>query len=212
MKIRSEAAKDEKETGRVEAFSDGVFSIALTLLILDIKVPPADQLKGASLFDELLRQWPIYLAFVTSFVSILIMWANHHNMFKYIKRTDNNFLLLNGLLLLGVTVFPFTTSLLAEYLGKPEQKTATAVYSSVTLLIAFAYNFMWWYATSNFRLLDRKTDPAFVRETNRQYAFGPVLYALAFIFAFINVAVSLAIYIGLMIFFALPRRIKGNDT
>src|SRR5437016_4584705 len=99
MKIRNEAAKDEKETGRVEAFSDGVFSIALTLLILDIKVPQADQLKGASLLDVLLEQWPLYLAFVTSFVSILIMWTNHHNMFKYIKRTDSNFLLLNGLLL-----------------------------------------------------------------------------------------------------------------
>ena len=102
-------------------------------------------------------------------------------------------------------------SSVSKDLGHPGLETATAIYSSVALLIAFAYNFMWWYATYNFTLLDSKTDPAFVRETNRQYAFGPVLYFLAFVFAFINVTVSLAIYIGLMIFFALPRRIKGNE-
>jgi uncharacterized membrane protein len=213
VNIRNQAAQVEKETGRLEAFSDGVFAIALTLLVLDIKVPSTSEVEDrGTLLNALLSHWPTFLAFATSFVSILIMWANHHNMFKYIKRTDNNFLLLNGLLLFGVTIFPFPTSLLADYLSNPtEQKTAAAVYSSVALLIALAYNFMWWYAAHNHRLLDIRVDPAFVKQTRRQYLLGPVLYSLSFFFSFVNVAFSLAIYIGLMVFFALPRRVNSSD-
>src|SRR5438477_460993 len=118
MSEHQQAAASEKETGRVEAFSDGVFAIAITLLVLDIKVPSTGELSAQheQLLDALLKQWPVYLGYVTSFLTVLIMWANHHRLMRYIKRSDNNFLLINGLLLMGVTVVPFPTSLLAEYL------------------------------------------------------------------------------------------------
>src|SRR5262245_58066326 len=101
-----------KETARIEAFSDGVFAIAITLLVLDMKVPGSKDLPAdVRLISVLGRQWPTYLAYVTSFLTILIMWVNHHRLFQHIKRTDNPFLMLNGLLLMGVTIVPFPTGL-----------------------------------------------------------------------------------------------------
>jgi uncharacterized membrane protein len=108
---RSPEMRDD--TARTEAFSDGVFAIAITLLVLDIKVPH-DLPENTSLLRALLNQWPIYMAFLTSFATIGIMWLNHHRMFRYIRRVDHWFLVLNGLLLLGVTFVPFPTSLAAE--------------------------------------------------------------------------------------------------
>src|SRR6476659_6436163 len=92
-----------RDTSRVEAFSDGVFAIAMTLLVLDIKVPH-DVVPPDTLFLALTRQWPVYLAFLTSFATILIMWINHHRLFTHIARCDDRLLFFNGLLLLGVVL------------------------------------------------------------------------------------------------------------
>src|ERR1700759_4424760 len=110
----------QSETARVEAFSDGVFAIAITLLILEIKVPSPSQ---GHLAAVLLQQWPSYLAFLLSFVYIGIMWINHHRMFTSIRRSTDVLLILNLLLLLGVTVVPFPTAVLATYMGGPDQRT-----------------------------------------------------------------------------------------
>src|ERR1041385_9184169 len=101
------------ETARLEAFSDGVYAIAITLLVLDLKVPMVQDGKLAS---ALLHQWPMYFAFLISFAFIGIMWVNHHRLFNHIRRCDNRLLFLNLLLLLGVTVVPFPTALLAAHL------------------------------------------------------------------------------------------------
>jgi uncharacterized membrane protein len=102
-----------EETGRVEAFSDGVFAIAMTLLVLDINVP-RDLAPGRTLVQALAGQWPTYLAFVTSFATILIMWVNHHRLFTQIGRWDDRLLFGNGLLLLGVVLVPFPTALVPK--------------------------------------------------------------------------------------------------
>jgi uncharacterized membrane protein len=113
----------EKETGRVEAFSDGVFAVAITLLAFDVlKIPEAPEgapFGASELFTALAHQWPIYLTFLTSFATILIMWMNHHAMFKLVQKTDGVFMLANGFLLLLVTLVPFPTGLLAQYLLTP---------------------------------------------------------------------------------------------
>ena len=111
----------EKETARIEAFSDGVFAIAITLLILEIKIPAAG---SGELSVQLLRQWPSYFAFVFSFAFIGIMWINHHRLFTHIKRSNNALLFLNLLLLLGVTAVPFPTAVLAQHLGQSDQRAA----------------------------------------------------------------------------------------
>src|SRR5579872_4040697 len=100
--VAESGSAGDKETGRVEAFSDGVFAIAITLLVLDLKIPSASP--SARLADQLAKQWPAYLAFLISFSFIGIMWINHHSLFTYIRRIDHALLILNGSLLMGVTV------------------------------------------------------------------------------------------------------------
>ena len=120
------------DTARIEAFSDGVFAIAITLLVLDLKVP-RELHEGQTLTSALAHQWPAYVAFVTSFLTILVMWINHHRMFTLIGRADDRLLIFNGLLLLGITVVPFPTSLVAEYLGQTvsaRRRWSTTAHSS----------------------------------------------------------------------------------
>ena len=107
----------EKETGRLEAFSDGVFAVAITLLVFSLQVPsPSDNIRTSSeLVGYLLNHWPSYLAFFISFATILIMWISHHNMFKLIHKSDTLFMFANGFLLLLVTTVPFPTQLVATY-------------------------------------------------------------------------------------------------
>lgn len=196
---------EEKETGRIEAFSDGVFAIAITLLILNIQVPKAHDLKpGMHLGQALLAQWPSYVSYITSFLTILIMWTNHHKMFVLIKRTDHLFLLLNGLLLMMVTIIPFPTALAAEYIRHPDATTAAAVLTGTYVAIAILYNILWRYAVHNNRLLSKSANPQMIRNINQQYRFGPLLYIIDFGLSFVHVVASLLLCIALAIFFALP--------
>jgi len=191
-----------KETGRVEAFSDGVFAIAMTLLVLNVRVPNTDQ--PGQLGSLLWQQWPSYLAFVISFAFIGIMWVNHHRLFVHIRRIDHMLLVLNGALLLGVTAVPFPTAVLAQYLGKPDEKAATMLYAGTYVVVALFFNVLWRYAASGHRLLGDEVDEAEVNRITRQYAYGPLLYLACFVLAYINVAASLALNVALAIFFALP--------
>lgn len=192
----------EKETGRVEAFSDGVFAIAITLLVLDLKVPNASA--STRLSESLAKQWPTYLAFLISFFFIGVMWINHHRLFTHIRRTDHTLLVFNGLLLMGVTVVPFTTALLAAYLGHPDGDVAAMVYSGAYIVIAIFFNLLWRHAATGNRLLGRSADMQAVRALTRQYLFGPVLYLICFGLAWVSVTASLALNIALALFFALP--------
>ncbi|HKW68194.1 MAG TPA: TMEM175 family protein [Terriglobales bacterium] len=191
-----------KETGRVEAFSDGVFAIAMTLLVLNVRVPNTNQ--PGQLGRLLWEQWPSYLAFVISFAFIGIMWMNHHRLFVHIRRIDHMLLVLNGALLLGVTAVPFPTAVLAQYLGKPDEKAATMLYAGTYVVVAIFFNVLWRYAASGHRLLGDEVDEAEVNRITRQYAYGPLLYLACFVLAYINVAASLALNVALAIFFALP--------
>lgn len=191
-----------KETGRVEAFSDGVFGIAMTLLVLNVKVPSASQ--PGQLGSLLWQQWPSYLAFIISFAFIGIMWVNHHRLFVHIRRIDHILLVLNGALLLGVTAVPFPTAVLAQYLGKPDEKAATMLYAGTYVVVAIFFNVLWRYAASGHRLLGDEVDDAEVNRITRQYAYGPLLYLACFVLAYVNVAASLALNVALAIFFALP--------
>ena len=121
------------ETARLEAFSDGVFAIAITLLILEIKIPSSGT---GDLAQELARQWPSYLAFIISFAFIGIMWINHHRLFTHIRRTDDMLLIINLGFMFGVCIIPFTTAVLAAHLGHPGARTAVVVYDSAYLCIS----------------------------------------------------------------------------
>jgi uncharacterized membrane protein len=190
----------QTETSRIEAFSDGVFAIAITLLILEIKVPHRDQ---GSLAAILLHQWPSYLAFLLSFAYIGVMWINHHRMFTHIKRSNDVLLILNLLLLLGVTAVPFPTAVLAEHLGGPDQRTAALIYNATFIVIAVAFNLLWRYAVSR-RLLHEHIVMESAVGLSNQYAVGPLLYAACLVIAWFNVRASVIANTALALFFVLP--------
>lgn len=204
----------EKQTGRLEAFSDGVFAIAITLLILDIKVPLVDDLhrQNKTLLVALGHQWPTYLAYLTSFLTILVMWVNHHKMFQQIRRVDHWFLILNGLLLLGVTTVPFPTALLSEYIREPgaNARVAALVFSGLFIFIGVVFHLLWRYASTGGRLLGPGHDPVAVQAITRQYRFGPVFYIITFALAFVSVPLSVGVNLLLAVFFALPG--AGNSS
>lgn len=189
----------EKETARIEAFSDGVFAIAITLLILEIKVPsPA----SGDLPRQLLRQWPSYFAFVISFAFVGIMWINHHRLFTHIKHSNNVLLFLNLLLLLGVTAVPFPTAVLAQYFGGRDQRTAAILYHATYFAIAIFFNVLWQYASRH--LLGKDADASAASKISAQYAFGPLVYLVCIALAWVNVQLSLILNIALAVFFAIP--------
>jgi uncharacterized membrane protein len=189
----------EKETARIEAFSDGVFAIAITLLILEIKIPAAG---SGDLPRQLLRQWPSYFAFVFSFAFIGIMWINHHRLFTHIRRSNNTLLFLNLLLLLGVCAVPFPTAVLAQHLGQSDQRAAAILYHGTYFAIAVFYNILWRYASRH--LLGKDADASAAHKISSQYAVGPLLYLVCIALAWVNVPVSLLLNVGLAVFFALP--------
>ena len=197
---------EQKETGRVEAFSDGVFAIAITLLVLNLKFPSTGE--PGDLSGELSRQWPAFVAFLNSFVTILIIWMNHHNLFNNIRRTNNVFMMVNGALLLTVTFLPFPTWLVAEYFGHPGENTAASLYAGTFFVMACSFNFLWRYASYQHRLIGREITTEQIEGINRQYLAGPTLYGLAFLFAFIDVGLSLLLTILLALFYAVTASIS----
>jgi len=185
-----------KETGRIEAFSDGVFAVAITLLVFNLKVPQISTEGTNSVTDlgkALYQQWPSYLAFVTSFATILIMWVSHHSIFKMVYKSDSPFLFANGLLLMLVTVVPFPTSLVSEYLTTPAAAIACAVYAGLFVLINIAYNLLWWAASHNRSLLNPDVTTAQVKIHARSIYFGFPIYLLATLLAFLNPYLTIAI-------------------
>jgi len=206
---------EEKETGRLEAFSDGVFSVAITLLVLNIKIPgidvPASQLPNdTQLWSTLLNEWPMLAAYTTSFATIGVMWINHHRLYTHIKRTNTMLMLLNLLLLLIIVFVPVPTALVAEYLVHPDQHAAALLYSGTMIILAVVFNLLWRYASYHNRLLSKNADERAVNAITKQYWFGPVVYLLAFILALFSTPASLTLNFLLALFFAIPPRLPRS--
>jgi uncharacterized membrane protein len=207
VSIGGGSAGRERDTGRIEAFSDGVFAIAITLLIIEIGVPHLEEEPpGTTLPQALVGLWPSYLAYVISFLQIGVIWANHHNRFRFIERSDHGLLFLNILFLMCVAFIPFSTALLAEYLdgSGAERETAGVIYAGTLAVTAIFFTLLWLYAAVNRRLVDRNLDPFLLRAMTRRYLLGTVAYLLVFLLAFVNVAASLALLVALALLFVLP--------
>src|ERR1700730_8627553 len=196
-------SNDDRDTGRIEAFSDGVIAVAITLLILDIHVPDVQ----TGLLQALLNQWPSYLGYVTSFLVITIFWANHHNIFGHIQQVDYPLLVINAFFLMCIAFIPFVTSLLTKYITSPtEQHTAAIVYGATLLLNGILFNSIWWYAVWKRRLVRSDLDASAVQRITRGYLFGLPFYALSIVLSLINVELSLAFYILIDLMYGLPIR------
>lgn len=201
---------DARDMARTDAFSDGVIAIAITLLAFDLVVPTvAQSASSGGLLRALMAQWPNYLAFFTSFLTIVIMWVNHHRLFSMFRAADQGLMILNGLLLMGITIVPFTTKLIAAYLTAPDPTDVTVaalIYSGWLLAIALFFQAVWRYASHKRRLLRTSISDAQVQQISRQYRFGPPVYIAAILIALISPLLSLLAALGVAIWFAIPPR------
>jgi uncharacterized membrane protein len=172
---------DEKGTARLETFSDGVFAIAATLLVLEFTVGTR-----RSLGSELLHIWPSYLAYATSFVTIGIIWMNHHHTVSLLGRTDRTMLFINNLLLMTIAFLPFTTKLVADYLRKDGEQAAALAYAATFVVMAAMHQVWWQYARRNRRLIADGTPDSALRAVDRAYAPGVLMYGTVFAVAFFS--------------------------
>jgi uncharacterized membrane protein len=190
------------DTARIEAFSDGVFAIAITLLIIEVHVPAREH--AETLGHELLRIWPSYLGYLTSFLTIGVMWINHHYVFELIDRVDRTMLLLNTLLLMLIAFVPFPTAVLAQFIETGGARAAAVLYGATLTLTALTY-FAWWrYASAGRRLIAEQVPDEAIDDITRAYTPGAVLYGGAALVAFVQPWVSAALYLGIALFYALP--------
>jgi uncharacterized membrane protein len=194
---------------RLEAFSDGVFAIAITLLVLEIDVPEAAE---GGLWSALLDQWPSYAAYLVSFAVIGIIWVNHHRATRPVARVDTTLLFLTLLLLLFVAVLPFPTALLAEYILHPaDADVAAAVYSATMLGMAVAFNLQWRWIARSERLLHAHIDPVSVKVTARG-SLGIFLYAGTVALSFVSPLWTLAVHGALAVYYMVDQFAIAETT
>jgi uncharacterized membrane protein len=184
------------DTSRAEAFSDGVFAIAITLLVLDLRLTGQ-----GSLASQLLEAWPKYFAYVVSFLTIGIMWMNHHTIFAHVGRVDRPLLVLNLLLLMGVVAIPFPTAVVAEHLRQAGGATAAVTYGLVMIVISAGFAGVWVYVVTHARQLGAALPPEALRQSvpgftlgGAVYGAGTVVAALGFPVAALIIYAALAVY------------------
>jgi uncharacterized membrane protein len=194
---------DARGPERLEAFSDGVFAIAITLLILEVHVPQIDDstTPGARA-DSLLRQWPSYVGYLIGFITIGNAWINHHNLLRLIARVSHSLLLANLLLLLAIGFIPFPTALLADTLGRQSEQVGAVVYACAFAFTAVAFNLL-WFATK--RVLKPGAPATAVAAIDRSFRLGPPVSGAAILITFVYPTVGIAVIAGLVILYLLPR-------
>lgn len=201
---------DARDMARTDAFSDGVIAIAMTLLAFALVAPTFEQAAASGgLLRALLAQWPDYLAFFTSFLTIIILWVNHHRLFNMFRAADQTLMILNGLLLLAITVVPFTTSLIADYLLAPESSdtiVAAMIYAGWFFVIALCFQLVWRYVLRHRSLLRASVTDEHIRQINQQYRKGPPVYLIAVLFALVSPLLSVLITLGVALWYAIPPR------
>ncbi len=186
----------EPGTGRLEAFSDGVFAIAATLLVLEFSVS-----SNGDLGRQLLHLWPSYLAYATSFLTIGVIWMNHHFCVEVIGRADRTLMFLNLLLLLTVAFLPFPTRLVAQHLQRPGEQVAVYVYDATFVLMAVVYNVWWRYASTGRRLIAEGVPERAIAAITRAFNPGIPMYAVTFLVAIWSPLASVALTFAIAAFY-----------
>jgi TMEM175 potassium channel family protein len=191
-----------EDKGRLEAFSDGVFAVAATLLVLEFTVKHGTKI---GVGQQLLDLWPAYLAYVTSFVTIGIIWINHHHTVSLLGRSDRTMLFINNLLLLTIVFLPFPTRLVAEDLhhGVPasDEKSAVLAYSATFVVMAMLHLVWWQYARRNRRLIADTTPDSALRAVDRAYLPGVPMYGSVFVVAFFSPLAAVIMTLAIAAFY-----------
>lgn len=202
MKTFEKEAESAKETGRIEAFSDGVFAIAITLLVLDIHVPEIRP--GQTLLGGLAHEWPNLLGFLIGFFTLLICWINHHYMFTMIYRSNSMLLLLNGLKLLVVSITPFVTAMLSKYIETDWGPSAVSIYCLNFAFMGLAMTGLWSYA--QYQGFAKAPAKPVLKATTRLYFFAGGISTFIWLVSYFSIVVCL-IFSGIMFcIFLFPKR------
>jgi uncharacterized membrane protein len=185
------------KTGRLEAFSDGVFAVAITLLILEINVPG-----GENLWHQLKEEWPSFASFLVSFWVIGIIWVNHHGVLDHVKRADRGVLYLNLLVLLTIVFLPFATALLAEHLKSgADESVAAAIYSGSSLAMGMSMGALWTYITRHRERLGVELSDDEVHRRTTAFVVGNPFYVAAIVVSFISPAAVLVIIAAVAVYY-----------
>ena len=198
------------ETTRLETFSDGVFAIAITLLVLLFDVP--DLSGGQSLGHVLEHQWPQYASYAVSFVTIGIIWVNHHTLFRHIARVDRLFLFVNVVFLMTVAFIPYPTAVVARYMRTGDARAAAVLYGITMTAMAISFNVLWQYAARGYRLLADDADRREVAGITRSYWPGAFLYAGATAVALVSATASVILFILLALFYVLSSTLWSGSA
>jgi uncharacterized membrane protein len=203
------------EKNRVEAFSDGVLAIAITLLIIEVRIPEAEE---GELWSNIVHEWPQLAAYVVSFFVIGIIWVNHHSLLGLAKTVDRTLLFLNLLLLLFVVLIPFSTALLADYVRASDNShVAAAVYSGNMLLCAFAFQAMWRWIVTGGRLLSEPMDPRAERAAQTRFGAGVFAYLATIGLSFWSAPATLLAHFLIAVYYMFDqlvtagRRVRGRS-
>lgn len=199
--VKKPTDNETKETARLEAFSDAVFAIAITLLVLEL-IQILHPQGGEGLLKFYLHHWEPFLAFLIGFLTVLVCWINHKHVFDYIKKTDSFLPWVNGLVLLIITFTPFPTAILAEYL-ETEGKFALAIFGFNYFLISIASYWICTYAYKKHLIVE--TDRAFFLRIRQTYGYSIIYTSLAFFVCFISIPIAIVLYVLLFLVFAFPK-------
>jgi uncharacterized membrane protein len=174
-----------KENSRIEAFSDGVFAIAITLLVLQLKVPPVSSIHSTEdLWQSLYQLWPSYFAFVLSFGILLVSWVNHHYLFNILDKSSRPFLYANGFLLLTITFMPFPTALLAEFITTEYAKPVIVFYCFGGVVNSLGWNLLFYTLNKPKKLIISEVNTELFKTLKRSIQFGFFIYAASTVLAF----------------------------
>ena len=196
-------------TARLETFADGVFAIAATLLVLTVEVP---DLGDNSLAHELAKLWPSYVAYAVSFVTIGIIWVNHHTVLQQLRGADRTFLFINVFFLMCIAFIPFPTRLLATYVRTGDGRAAAVAYGLTLTVTAIFFNLMWRYAIGGGgRLLRPDADRREVDGITRSYRPGVPMYAGATVVGIFNAEIGAALFGAIALFYVASSSIFGRD-
>jgi uncharacterized membrane protein len=203
-----------KENARIEAFSDGVFAIAITLLVLELKVPPAASVHSVSdLWNGLFHLWPSYFAFTLSFGILLVSWVNHHYLFNILDKSSRPFLYANGFLLFTITFMPFPTALLAEYISTDYEKPAIAFYCFGGVVNSIGWNLLLHTLNKPQKLIRSEVSINLVNSIKRSTQFGFIIYSFATIISFWLPVTALIINLLLwIVWISLSITAKSNEN
>jgi uncharacterized membrane protein len=191
---------------RLEMFSDGVMAIAITLLVLEIKIPKHEEVAAiGGLYKYLIHIWPSYIGYVMSFLQIGIYWTNHHWLFSFVSKTNHTFNLLNVLFLMTISFMPFTTAVFSDFITSPEHfNAAVTAYCTGLLLPVITVCLVVFYAGQGHRLVHPRLKQSFLNEQYFKLTAGLLLAFASVALSFQYPMISLCIIAATFLIYLVP--------